>query len=87
LFEYVPVATYCCVFPAARVVAGGFIVIACSTAAVTVTVVEPVTPERLALTTGSPVVAAVVIRPPLTVAPAPLVHVAWLVMSCVLPSV
>jgi hypothetical protein len=86
LSEYVPVAVYCSVFPAARLMLGGVIVIDCKVAGVTVTVVAPVIPDRLAVIVGSPV-AAVVIRPPVTAAPPPLeAHVAWPVMSAVLPS-
>jgi hypothetical protein len=84
---YVPVAENCCVFPAATVVVpAGVIAIDCKAVAVTVAAVEPVIPERLALIVGSPTETAV-ISPPATVAPTPLEdHVAWVVMSCVLPS-
>ena len=82
-----PVAVNCCEFPAATaVVPAGVMAIDCKAAAVTVTLVEPVKPKRLALMVGSPVETAV-INPAVTTAPAPLeAHVAWVVMSAVLPS-
>src|ERR1019366_4005795 len=46
---YVPVAVNCCAFPAATVVVPGVIAIDCKATAVTVTPVEPVMLERLAL--------------------------------------
>jgi hypothetical protein len=90
----VPVAYNCSFVPAARV--GGAIgvvepsvpvsVTPVSVFPVTVTTVEPVIPERLALMVGSPAETAVII-PPLTVAPAPFEdQVAVVVMSAVLPS-
>jgi hypothetical protein len=84
---YVPVAVNCCVFPAATVVIpAGVIAIDTKVAAVTVALVEPVIPERLALIVGSPAETAV-ISPATTVALVVLEdHVAVLVMSCVLPS-
>lgn len=84
---YVPVAVNCCVFPAATVVApAGVIAIDTKPAGVTVTPIEPVIPERTALMVGVPTETAV-ISPPTTVALAALEdHVAWVVMSCVLPS-
>jgi len=83
----VPVAVNGCVFPAATVVVpAGLIAIDCKAAAVTVTPVEPVIPERTALMVGFPMETAV-ISPPTTVALAALEdQVAWVVMSCVLPS-
>jgi hypothetical protein len=87
LFVKVPVAVNCCVLPAATVVVpAGVIAIDCKAGAVTVTPVEPVMPDRFALMVGVPVETAV-IRPPTTVAVAPLEdQVAWEVMSAVLPS-
>ena len=89
-----PVAYTCSVVPAARV--GGAIgvvepcvpvsVMVVSAFAVTVTLVEPVIPERAALMVGVPAETAV-ISPPTTVVLAALEdHAAVVVMSCVLPS-
>jgi hypothetical protein len=83
--EYVPVAVNCCVLPAATEIVAGVIAIDWSVAAVTVTLVEPVIPPRLALTVGS-LVETAVIRPPTTVAPVVEAQVACEVMSAVLPS-
>jgi hypothetical protein len=84
---YVPVAVNCCVFPAATVVIpAGVIAIDTKVAAVTVTLVEPVIPERFAPMVGFPTETAV-ISPATTVALVVLEdQVAVLVMSCVLPS-
>ncbi len=83
--ENVPVAVNCCVLPAATEIVAGVIAIDCNVGAVTVTMVEPVIPPRLALTVGSPVETAV-ISPPTTVTPVVEAHVAWEVTSAVLPS-
>jgi hypothetical protein len=80
-----PVAVNCCVPPAATVVVpAGVIAIDCKAAAVTVTPIELVIPERLALTVGSPVETAA-ISPPTAVVPVVEDHVTWPVMSAVLP--
>src|ERR1017187_8040575 len=89
---YLPVAYTCSVVPAARVGGATGVVEPCvpvsvmlvSALPVTVTAVQPVIPERLALMVGVPTETAV-ISPPTTVALAPLEdQVAWEVMSCVL---
>jgi hypothetical protein len=83
----VPVAVYCCVFPAATVELDGEIAIDCRVAAVTVVVVELVAPVRLALTVEVPTETALM-RPAVTTASLELLeaHVACVVTSCVLPS-
>ena len=87
LFVKVPVAVNCCVLPAATVVVpAGVIAIDSKAGAVTVTPLEPVIPDRLAVMVGVPVETAV-ISPPTTVAVAPFEdHVACEVISAVLPS-
>jgi hypothetical protein len=82
--ENVPVAVNCCELPAATAMVPGVIAIDCKVAGVTVTLVEPVIPERLALTVGSPVETAV-INPPTAVVPVVEDQVAWAVMSAVPP--
>jgi len=85
---YVPVAVYGCVIPNGIVVAAGLIVIDTSTAAVTVSSVDPLTLPTLAVIVAvpcptllaSPVLLAVAVE---TVSD---VHVAVLLRSCVLPS-
>jgi hypothetical protein len=90
----VPVAYTCSVMPATRVGAAiGVVepsvpvsVMPVRVFPVTVTTVEPVIPEELALMVGSPAETAV-ISPPTTVVLAALEdHAAVVVMSCVLPS-
>jgi hypothetical protein len=85
----VPVAVNCCVVPIAIVAVGGLIAIDTSTAAVTVSTVDPLTVPDVALTVAVPV-------PTLCPCPALLMvavagvsedHVAVLVRFCVLPSV
>ena len=84
----VPVAVNCCVVPFAMDGFAGVTAIDCSTAAVTVSTVEPVTPLSVALMVLVPLLTPVARPPALMVATEVVAeaHVTWAVRFCVLLS-